>query len=186
MRSKDSRPVWGEGVGKVPNGNSLAAYSTARQVLGEGVGRVTAPPYPTEAVLFGVRKGWLEVFEWRVIRRFAGMCWLRARPGESGAGVWAEPGHDRQDVRFSGPPGYQRSKPPKKPKLGPLMPVIDAILAADRSAPPKQRHTAQRILERLRSEYRVCRRLHGGEGLRPAEAGAYEGGQRHKTDHTLS
>jgi len=55
--------------------------------------------------------------------------------------------------RFSVPPGYQRSKPPEKPKLGPLMPVIDAILASDRSAPPKQRHTAQRIFERLRSEY---------------------------------
>src|SRR5689334_7285113 len=55
--------------------------------------------------------------------------------------------------RFSIPPGYQRSKPPEKPKLGPLMPVIDAILAADRSAPPKQRHTAKRIFERLWAEY---------------------------------
>jgi transposase len=55
--------------------------------------------------------------------------------------------------RFSVPPGYQRSKPPEKPKLGPLMPVIDAILAADRSAPLKQRHTAKRIFERLRAEY---------------------------------
>src|SRR4051812_7275005 len=55
--------------------------------------------------------------------------------------------------RFSVPPGYQRRKPPEKPKLGPLMPVIDAILAADRSAPIKQRHTAKRIFERLRAEY---------------------------------
>jgi transposase len=55
--------------------------------------------------------------------------------------------------RFSVPPGYQRSKPPEKPKLGPLTPVIDAILASDRSAPPKQRHTAKRIFERLRAEY---------------------------------
>jgi transposase len=55
--------------------------------------------------------------------------------------------------RFSVPPGYQRSKSPEKPKLGPLTPVIDAILAADRSAPPKQRHTAKRIFERLRAEY---------------------------------
>jgi hypothetical protein len=37
--------------------------------------------------------------------------------------------------RFSIPPGYQRSNPPEKPKLGPLTPVIDAILASDRSAP---------------------------------------------------
>src|SRR5215208_6261238 len=55
--------------------------------------------------------------------------------------------------RFSVPPGYQRSKTPEKPKLGPLTPVIEAILAADRSAPPKQRHTAKRIFERLRAEY---------------------------------
>jgi transposase len=55
--------------------------------------------------------------------------------------------------QFSVPPGYQRSRPPEKPKLGPHMPVIDAILAADRSMPRKQRHTAKRIFERLRDEY---------------------------------
>jgi transposase len=55
--------------------------------------------------------------------------------------------------RFSAPPGYVRTKPPGKPKLGPLIPVIDAILAADVTAPPKQRHTAQRIFERLRAEH---------------------------------
>ena len=55
--------------------------------------------------------------------------------------------------RFSVPPGYQRTKPPEKPKLGPLMPMIDAILEADRRAPPKQRHTAKRIFERLRDEH---------------------------------
>ena len=32
--------------------------------------------------------------------------------------------------RFSSPPGYTRTKPVAKPKLGPLLPVIDAILAA--------------------------------------------------------
>jgi transposase len=46
-----------------------------------------------------------------------------------------------------------RSKPPGKPELGPLIPVIDAILAADVTAPPKRRHTAQRIFERLRTEH---------------------------------
>ena len=29
--------------------------------------------------------------------------------------------------RFSLPPGYVRTKPAEKPKLGPLLPVIDAI-----------------------------------------------------------
>src|SRR3954466_3113818 len=33
MRSKDSCPVWREGAGKVPDGNSPTPYSTARPVL---------------------------------------------------------------------------------------------------------------------------------------------------------
>ena len=55
--------------------------------------------------------------------------------------------------RFSLPPGYTRTKPVAKPKLGPLLPVIDRILAEDRIAPVKQRHTAKRIFERLRDEH---------------------------------
>ena len=59
--------------------------------------------------------------------------------------------------RFSLPPGYTRKKAADKPKLGPLLPVIDTILAADRLAPTKQQHSAKRIFERLRDE-------HGFEG----------------------
>jgi transposase len=55
--------------------------------------------------------------------------------------------------RFSLPPGYTRTAPVAKPKLGALLPVIDAILEADRTAPIKQRHTAKRIFERLRDEH---------------------------------
>src|SRR3569623_2348219 len=55
--------------------------------------------------------------------------------------------------RFSLPPGYTRTKPVMKPKLGALLPVIDAILEADRTGPVKQRHTAKRIFERLRDEH---------------------------------
>ena len=55
--------------------------------------------------------------------------------------------------RFSAPPGYVRKKPPDKPKSGPLIPVIDAILTSDLTAPAKQRHTATRIFERLRLEH---------------------------------
>ena len=55
--------------------------------------------------------------------------------------------------RFSLPPGYTRTKPVKKPKLGTLLPVIDAILEADGTAPSKQRHSAKRIFERLRDEH---------------------------------
>jgi hypothetical protein len=51
------------------------------------------------------------------------------------------------------PPGYRRAKPADKPKLGPLLPVIDTILLADRMAPAKQQHSAKRIFERLRDEH---------------------------------
>jgi transposase len=54
---------------------------------------------------------------------------------------------------FSVPPGYQRRKPPEKRKLGAFLGLIDAILVADLSAPPKQRHTSKRIFERLREEH---------------------------------
>jgi transposase len=51
------------------------------------------------------------------------------------------------------PPGYRQSVPRRKPQLGQFLPVIDEILEADKTAPPKQRHTAKRIFERLRDEY---------------------------------
>jgi len=55
--------------------------------------------------------------------------------------------------RFSAPPGYVRARPAAKPKLGPLIGVVEAILEADQTAPVKQRHTAKRIFERLRDEH---------------------------------
>src|ERR1044071_1891703 len=51
------------------------------------------------------------------------------------------------------PPGYRRTAPRTKPKLDPFLGVIHQILDDDRKAPKKQRHTARRILERLRDEY---------------------------------
>ncbi len=51
------------------------------------------------------------------------------------------------------PPGYQMARERPKPVLGPFLAVIDQILEADKTAPPKQRHTARRIFERLRDEY---------------------------------
>jgi hypothetical protein len=35
--------------------------------------------------------------------------------------------------RYSAPPSYVRSKAPERPKLGPLVPVIDTILESDNS-----------------------------------------------------
>jgi transposase len=51
------------------------------------------------------------------------------------------------------PPGYRRTKPRHKPKIEPFLPIIGEILESDRKAPKKQRHTAQRIWERLRDEH---------------------------------
>ena len=66
-------------------------------------------------------------------------------------------GIDRRTVSkillHSEPPGYRRTKPIRRPKLGPFTAVIDQILEDDRTQPKKQRHTAKRIFERLRAEY---------------------------------
>jgi len=72
--------------------------------------------------------------------------------------------------RFSMPPGYVRQRPAAKPKLGPLIPVIEAILEADRTAPVKQRHTAKRIFERLRDAAWICGRLYRRQGRSTAKA----------------
>ena len=55
-------------------------------------------------------------------------------------------------LQFSVPPGYRRRERPASKKLGSQMAWIDALLEADRSVHKKQRHTAQRIFERLRDE----------------------------------
>src|SRR4051812_30324791 len=101
-----------------------------------------------------MRRGWLEVFQVEVYGAVRRYVLVEGHSRREAARVF---GLSRDTIakmcRYSVPPGYQRTKPPAKPKLGPLTPVIDAILAADRSAPAKQRHTAKRIFERLRAEY---------------------------------
>ena len=56
-------------------------------------------------------------------------------------------------LEYPEPPGYRRARARVSEKLGPLTPVIDRILAEDRTAPKKQRHTCKRIFERLRDEH---------------------------------
>ncbi len=51
------------------------------------------------------------------------------------------------------PPGYQRKEPRRKPKLARFLPIIHEILDRDLQAPQKQRHTAQRIFDRLCAEH---------------------------------
>jgi transposase len=50
------------------------------------------------------------------------------------------------------PPGYPKRPDRPRPKIGPHLDRIFEILLDDRSMPKKQRHTAQRIFERLRDE----------------------------------
>jgi transposase len=77
--------------------------------------------------------------------------------GRSQRAVAREFGLSRETVRkmlqYAVPPGYQRQQPIKRPKLGPWLGVINAILEDDKQRPGKQRHTAKRIFERLREEH---------------------------------
>ena len=52
----------------------------------------------------------------------------------------------------------KRRKKTNRPrwKLAPAMEFVDRILEADKKAPRKQRHTAHRIWERIRSELPAC------------------------------
>ena len=77
--------------------------------------------------------------------------------GKSQRAVAREFGLSRETVgkmlQYAVPPGYQRQQPIKRPKLGPWLSVIDAILNDDRQRPAKQRHTSKRIFERLKEEH---------------------------------
>jgi transposase len=65
--------------------------------------------------------------------------------------------HSRRKVRQvlaeALPRPYTRATPPPAPVLGAFHQAIDAILADDENAPPKQRHTAMQIYRRLRDEH---------------------------------
>jgi len=59
----------------------------------------------------------------------------------------------RKMLQYAVPPGYQRQQPIRRPKLGPWLGVIDAILEDDKQRPVKQRHTSKRIFDRLKEEH---------------------------------
>ena len=65
--------------------------------------------------------------------------------------------HSRRKIREvlaqPQPRPYTRTRPTPAPVLGPFQPLIDAILADDERAPPKQRHTAMQVFRRLRAEH---------------------------------
>src|SRR6202165_458035 len=81
----------------------------------------------------------------------------------------------RKMLAYAVAPGYQRQQPIRRPKLGPWLGVIDAILADDKQRPAKQRHTAKRIFDRLKDEhgftggYTIVKDYVRGEQLRSRE-----------------
>lgn len=58
----------------------------------------------------------------------------------------------RQVLQNAEPQPYTRRKPAPAPILGPFHGIIDEILKADETAPPKQRHRATEIFARLQKE----------------------------------
>jgi transposase len=59
----------------------------------------------------------------------------------------------RKALESSDAPLYQRRKDRSSPVMDPYRSVIEAWLEQDQEAPPKQRHTAKRIYDRLVDEY---------------------------------
>jgi transposase len=82
---------------------------------------------------------------------------LLHRDGLSARAIARQLGHGRGTVAKALadglPRGYTRQAPPASPKLGSFFAIIDQILQDDRAAPPKQRHTALRICQRLQEEH---------------------------------
>ena len=78
-------------------------------------------------------------------------------------------------LRQTEPEPFRLRVPRPRPKLDPFLPVIHHILEADRSAPKKQRHTAERIYQRLRAE-------HGYAGGRTVVCGAVAAWKRSQAE----
>lgn len=84
--------------------------------------------------------------------------------GQSQRDVARELGHSRKTVAkalaHASPPGYQMGADRKCPVMDAYRAVIEQWLESDKAAPTKQRHTAQRMYERLRDEHQ----FRGNEG----------------------
>ena len=55
-------------------------------------------------------------------------------------------------LEFSEPPGYRLASPRPRSRMDEHAAFVDQILLEDQTKPKKQRHTIQRIFERLRDE----------------------------------
>ncbi len=93
----------------------------------------------------------LTVDQYELIRR------KHFKDGMSQRAIAQELGHSRKTVAKAIvnaiPPGYQLRQARAKPVIGPVQHLIDAWRQQDRHVRRKQRHTAQRIYERLRDDY---------------------------------
>ena len=82
---------------------------------------------------------------------FYGRVWLAASgrglsQREASQAFW----NSSRDGSHSVPPGYRRTMGPRRPKLDRHIGFIDQIMADDLIASKKQRHTIQRIYDRVR------------------------------------
>jgi len=77
--------------------------------------------------------------------------------GHSQRDVARELGHSRKTVakalEHPNPPGYRMGQARVSPLMDGFRPLIEQWMEADKTAPPKQRHTAQRVFERLRDDH---------------------------------
>ena len=83
---------------------------------------------------------------------------LRGRDGWSIREMSRRTGWSRQAIRKAlvapaAPPRYELSAPRPSPVMGPYLDLVRQWLADDESAPPKQRHTARRVYDRLVAEH---------------------------------
>lgn len=88
--------------------------------------------------------------EWTEIRRRVLMEGASKRSVMRATGIHHET--LEKVLAYSEPPGYRRTVPYRKPKIGPFEARIRQIIEGDRDMPKKQRHTAKRIFQRVREE----------------------------------
>ncbi len=93
----------------------------------------------------------LTVDDYELIRR------MHVLEGRSIREIRRRLGHSRNTIAkvlaHPTPPGYRMAQPRPKRVLEPFLSIIDAWLEQDQTAPRKQRHTGQKIYERLCQEH---------------------------------
>ena len=84
----------------------------------------------------------------------------------------------RKMLQYAVPPGYQRQQPIKRPKLGPWLGVIDAILERRQAETSQAAAHGEADLRAAEGRARVHGRLHDREGLRARGEAARPGDVR--------